>query len=61
MVISSVFTTVVGRPDTWRFTKMAKKNRLKAMESDNYNDDDDLDFSDPESYVDDISDEGKKV
>ncbi|KAF2359212.1 Eukaryotic translation initiation factor 3 subunit B [Trinorchestia longiramus] len=36
---------------------MAKKNRLKPLENDSYNEEDDLDFSDPEGFKDDISDE----
>ena len=41
---------------------MAKKNKLKPMENDNdiYNDDDEPNFSDPEGFIDDITDEGKK-
>lgn len=38
---------------------MAKKNKMKSMENDNDYDDDDQDFSDPEDFVDDISDEGQ--
>jgi len=38
---------------------MAKKNKMKPMENDNdnYNDEEEPSFSDPEDYVDDISDE----
>lgn len=46
---------------TWHHTiKMAKKNKMKQIENDHdLYDDEEPDFSDPEDYVDTVTDEGK--